>query len=129
MLFRLFWDIGVALGIAIDQQRVFLQEGGWTWRYRNEHCQNQQNHEARQSLLCYFEPLSKCTLQDAFRAISKSSNGSKPTTNAPLKLLYEDSSPTIETSIRWSVSTDRQLEVAVLKVKMFFFSTMTTSFL
>lgn len=129
MLFRLFWDIGVALGIAIDQQRVFLQEGGWTWRYRNEHCQNQQNHEARQSLLCYFEPLSKCTLQDAFRAIAKSSNGSKPTTNAPLKLLYEDSSPTIETSIRWSVSTDRQLEVAVLKVKMFFFSTMTTSFL
>lgn len=52
---------GVALGLALDTNRVFLQEDGWTWRYRNEHCKNQnlENWE------CYFEPFSKCTLKDA----------------------------------------------------------------
>lgn len=112
----------MALGIALDQQRVFLQEGGWTWRYRNEHCKNQRDPEARQSLLCYFEPLSKCTLQDAFRAVAKSNNnGSASATDAPLTLLYDDSNPNLNTAIRWSDSTDRQLELAVLKVRNPFF--------
>jgi hypothetical protein len=52
---------GVALGIAIATKRVFLQYGGWQWRYRNPHCTSQN----KQSLECYYVPLSKCTLADA----------------------------------------------------------------
>eukprot|EP01034_Spumella_vulgaris_P022323 gene22323-28442_t len=41
--------------------RVLLQEGGWTWRYRNEHCEKQ----GKKNMRCYMLPLSKCTLRDA----------------------------------------------------------------
>lgn len=52
---------GVGLGIAVETGRVFLQQGGWSWRFKNSHCaaQNKLNME------CYYMPLSKCTLQDA----------------------------------------------------------------
>lgn len=52
---------GVGLGIAIETGRVFLQQGGWSWRFKNAHCasQNKLNME------CYYMPLSKCTLHDA----------------------------------------------------------------
>lgn len=52
---------GVGLGIAIETGRVFLQQGGWSWRFKNAHCasQNKKNME------CYYLPLSRCTLEDA----------------------------------------------------------------
>lgn len=52
---------GVALAIAIATNRVFLQHGGWQWRFRNPHCASQKKH----SLECYYVPLSNCTLADA----------------------------------------------------------------
>eukprot|EP01034_Spumella_vulgaris_P038972 gene38972-48125_t len=32
---------GEVLAMALDTGRVLLQEGGWTWRYRNDHCRRQ----------------------------------------------------------------------------------------
>lgn len=52
---------GVALGMAIATNRVFLQYGGWQWRFRNPHCASQKKY----SLECYYVPLSNCTLADA----------------------------------------------------------------
>jgi len=52
---------GVALAIAIATKRVFLQHGGWSWRFRNPHCAAQN----KQSLECYYVPVSKCSLEDA----------------------------------------------------------------
>jgi hypothetical protein len=52
---------GVALALAVDTGRVFLQKGGWTWRYKNEFCQSQ----GKFSLECYYQPFSNCTLEDA----------------------------------------------------------------
>ncbi len=45
--------------------RVFLQQGGWTWRYNNEFCKSQ----SKDTLECYLLPFSKCTLQDAVNAM------------------------------------------------------------
>jgi len=52
---------GVGLGMAIENGRVFLQQGGWSWRFKNAHCHSQNKH----NMECYYMPLSKCTLQDA----------------------------------------------------------------
>ncbi len=46
---------------------MLLQEGGWTWRYRNEHCQSQNKH----NMECYTLPLSRCTMKDALHAMTK----------------------------------------------------------
>jgi hypothetical protein len=52
---------GVGLSIAIATNRVFLQHGGWSWRFKNSHCAAQN----KQSMECYYMPVSKCTLHDA----------------------------------------------------------------
>ncbi len=31
----------LCLMLRLDTGRVLLQEGGWTWRYENKHCQEQ----------------------------------------------------------------------------------------
>lgn len=101
----------------MDQKRVFLQEGGWTWRYRNEHCSSQPKSH-RHSLLCYFEPLSKCTLKDALLVIARSGRNSsispddRNTSNDQiLELLDEEGA-----GINWTNNRDRLLESAVLKI-------------
>ncbi len=40
--------------------RVFLQQGGYTWRYKNDFCRNQ----TKDDLECYLLPFSKCTIQE-----------------------------------------------------------------
>lgn len=52
---------GVGLGMAIETGRVYLQQGGWSWRFKNYHCASQN----KQSMECYYQSWSKCTLQDA----------------------------------------------------------------
>lgn len=52
---------GVGLGMAIETGRVFLQQGGWSWRFKNAHCASQNKY----NMECYYMPLSKCTLEDA----------------------------------------------------------------
>ena len=56
------------MGLAFELDRIFLQEHGWTWRYRNRHCEEQNI----KSWECYFEPFSKCTLKDAIISMVKS---------------------------------------------------------
>ncbi len=56
--------------MAIATGRVFLQYGGWSWRYKNPHCQAQQKN----SLECYYMPLSKCSLHDALSTMKTINN-------------------------------------------------------
>jgi hypothetical protein len=58
---------GVALALALDMGRVFLPKGGWTWRFKNKFCELQ----GKNSLECYYQPWSKCTLEDAAYAAYK----------------------------------------------------------
>ena len=49
-----------------DENSAFasLRTKGWTWRYRNQHCEMQR----AKSLRCYFLPFSNCSVAQAFRA-------------------------------------------------------------
>jgi hypothetical protein len=58
---------GVVLALAVDMGRVFLQKGGWTWRFKNKFCESQ----GKKSLECYYHPWTPCTLEDAAYAAYK----------------------------------------------------------
>jgi L-rhamnose mutarotase len=60
-----FHIYGAALAAGIETNRVVLQQGGWTWRFKNKFCRDQQKN----SLECYFLPWSKCTILDAMQAM------------------------------------------------------------
>lgn len=60
-------SIYYALKLLLLLDRVLVHHGGWTWRYRNEHCTNQ----SAKGLDCYYYPFSKCTLEDAVRTMIK----------------------------------------------------------
>jgi hypothetical protein len=72
---------GVGLGLAIETGRVFLQQGGWSWRFKNPHCEGQRKF----SMECYYEPLSSsCTMQDAM-ATMQTTNPLFPQPNSTAK--------------------------------------------
>lgn len=83
---------GLALGVAIDTGRVFVQHGGWAWRYRNSMCRQLQ----KKSLECYYLPFSKCTVVDAIQSMY-------PTEYATLKAKQQNR------TLTWTKEEDMRL--------------------
>lgn len=61
--------LGVGLAIAVSLGRVYLQSPNdqKLWRINTEYCKNHPNG-VRRNTECYYEPWSKCTIDDAYRA-------------------------------------------------------------
>lgn len=86
---------GEVLALSVDLGRVLLQHGGWTWRYKNKHCEDQ----GKKSLECYYHPFSKCTLQDAMEVAFRDTEAVK----------------TISASDTWNPVDDKKLQDLVTK--------------
>lgn len=92
--------LGVGLAIAVATNRVFLQDPKdfRDWRIKVPHCekQNKKNSE------CYYQPWSKCTIEDAYKALAKKVNRTEHLDTPSL-------------GMSWSNDEDQQLLALYLK--------------
>lgn len=89
-----FHVYGVGLAMALEMNRVLLQKGGWTWRFKNRFCEQQQ----KKTLECFYHPWSNCTIVDAINSV------------------HNEDTITFDPHRKWTPEEDSKLEEAVVRL-------------